>query len=718
MPQLSTPVTFDHLRLIAELVSDLVYQTNKDGIIDWVSPSVTALLGWEQEEILGTPSANLIHRDDLPDALFHRSEQDTGKAVEDHLTRMRTGTGSYRWMSVRLRSIRNDDGRVVARVIGAHDIHEEMTVRKALRTLSQGSSVLVRETSESGLLQSMCDTIVESGQYLFAFYLRPVYDAAKSVETVARASNPLSSYGPISVTWGDVPTADDPAGRAIRTGEVQISQDFLNDPLTDRWKPGASLAGIRSVIALPVLVSGRIDGVLAVYGAEVDEFNQAAQVPLADLADALGYGLTRLREQVRLRAVGESLMDPHILLDPIRDKTGCIVDFTYVDANKAACDYMGMEHSQVIGTRLLELLPGHVDSGALALYANVVDSGQPLALDNYPYDNEILGSVTFSDIRAIQVGRALVLTWRDVTDRYAAAVALTASEEQYRLLAENSFDVVLRLSEGVIGWVSPSVTDMLGWSQNELVGRHLDELVQPEDLGTFLECQSTILEKRGLHIARLRMLAQDLSYHWVEIRAKPYVDSKGEWDGAVASFHTIDAQVAAEEALERRARYDELTGLLNRSDMIDRLSAISSHILRTGHEIAVMFCDVDEFKSVNDSNGHATGDQVLRSIAGRIKESVRMGDLIARIGGDEFLVVLDGVHDLNEAVGIAEKLCRRVAEPIQIGDGTISATLSIGVTLARPGENPDDLVARADQAMYKAKEAGSDQVIAIAADSA
>ncbi|OIQ67686.1 putative diguanylate cyclase YeaP [mine drainage metagenome] len=401
-------------------------------------------------------------------------------------------------------------------------------------------------------------------------------------------------------------------------------------------------------------------------------------------------------------------MDPHVLFEPIRDEAGQIVDLSYLDANRAACEYMNIAHDKLIGMRLLEILPGHVESGTLARYIEVIESGRPLALDRYAYQNEILGSVSFSDIRAIRVGDLMVLNWRDVTDRYAADVALAASEEQYRLLAENSSDVVLRLNMGVVGWISPSITDMLGWNQSDLLDKHLDELILPEDLEKFLDCQLTISNEEHLHVTRFRMLAKDKSYHWIEIRAKRYINASGEWDGAVASFHTIDAQVAAEQSLERRARHDELTGLLNRNDMLDRLSAISSHSLRTGHEIAVMFCDVDAFKSVNDTRGHATGDQVLRTIATRIEGSVRSGDLIARIGGDEFVIIigfLDGDNLAPQLQLVLERLHEAIETPFDIEEGQLAwVGMSMGVALyPDDGTESDLLLRRADAALYRAK---------------
>jgi diguanylate cyclase (GGDEF)-like protein len=182
----------------------------------------------------------------------------------------------------------------------------------------------------------------------------------------------------------------------------------------------------------------------------------------------------------------------------------------------------------------------------------------------------------------------------------------------------------------------------------------------------------------------------------------------------LASFHLIEEQVAMEQELERRARTDELTNLLNRKEVFERIEAFSGQHPRTGQAIAVLFCDLDKFKLVNDTYGHAAGDEVLRVMADRIRACLRStDDLGARVGGDELLVVLHGVQDLASAAAVAEKLRASAAEPIAVPGGTIHTSVSIGVTLARPGEKTEALVARADDAMYRAKEHGRNQVIPI-----
>ena len=202
-----------------------------------------------------------------------------------------------------------------------------------------------------------------------------------------------------------------------------------------------------------------------------------------------------------------------------------------------------------------------------------------------------------------------------------------------------------------------------------------------------------------------------VAYHWIENHPAGYFDADGRRDGAVVSWRVVDAEVAAEQSLTVRARFDELTGLINRQEALEQLTGILSHPQRQGSELAVAFCDLDNFKTVNDSLGHAAGDDVLRVVGGRVRASVRHDDLVARLGGDEILVVLCGVTDLAAAVNVAEKIRSVAAQPVPTGDGSVGVTLSIGITLAHAGDDIDTLIARADQAMYEAKRTGRDRVI-------
>lgn len=424
-------------------------------------------------------------------------------------------------------------------------------------------------------------------------------------------------------------------------------------------------------------------------------------------------------ERTRLRDILDTMFDPHVMLEPLRDEEGTITDFKFTDANEAACLYHHLTRPRIVGRHVRDLCPAVILTGLLDKCRDAFDSESPVVLDDFVYPREGCPLDQRLDIRAFRVGEALSYTWRDVTDRYVLAQKLAASEEHYRLLTENSYDTAVRVADDhTVLWVSPSIKNLLGWEPAEWIGQPITNFVAAESL---LSLRANLARvSQGLPVvARYQARAKDGSHHWAESRAMPYIDGRGQRDGITAAFHLIDEQVAMEMELERRARTDELTNLLNRKEVFERLEAYNGRHPRTGQSIAILFCDMDNFKNVNDTHGHAVGDEVLRVTADRIRKFLRSTDDIgARVGGDELLVVLHGVRDLANAETIAEKLRQSAAEPITVPGGTVRATMSIGVTLARPGEKTEALIARADHAMYRAKETGRDQVISLDIDAA
>lgn len=301
---------------------------------------------------------------------------------------------------------------------------------------------------------------------------------------------------------------------------------------------------------------------------------------------------------------------------------------------------------------------------------------------------------------------------RDVTEQRRAARRLRDSEEHFRLLAENVTDLVVRLADdGTVLWASPSLGTRLGWDTAALVGRSVLRLLpRPRDLAGRRADLAGLRQGRMLTL-RHRVRDRQGQLHWLETHASPWRDAAGRPDGVVASSRLVDAEVAAEQELQRRARTDDLTGLLNRREILERLGRLATPPHDRG--LAVLFCDLDGFKGINDRHGHLAGDALLRAVAQRLQEGLRGGDLVARVGGDELMVVLAGVRQLADAEAIAETLRRRVAAPVPTARGSLAVTVSIGVTLLQAGEGVDALIARADQAMYMAKQAGRNRVIPI-----
>ena len=408
-----------------------------------------------------------------------------------------------------------------------------------------------------------------------------------------------------------------------------------------------------------------------------------------------------------LQSTVDSLLDPHAFMEPVIE-CGRVVDFVFVDVNPATARYLGLSRSEVVGSRLFRVLPDA--QGMLAQFVEVLETGAPLVLDGLGYRNPAMHIEHRYDVRVVPVDRGMSVTVRDVTPRYRAEQALQESETRFRLLAENSTDIVVHLREGRVEWASPSIRHALGWTPDEVVGDFALTMIHPDDLDHV--ARSLAASDAGA-VTRDRFRLRDRLgvFHWVDSNTGPFHSSTGEQDGVVVSLRIVDSEVSAQEELELRARLDPVTGLANRQELFRHFAGQLNATQRSGHRTGVVFVDLDDFKDINDSYGHAAGDAFLRVTARRIAAGVRHGDFVARIGGDELLVVLDGVHDESEAAAIADKLRLAVAQPVEYAQQAMRSTASLGVTLAETDERLDDVVARADAAMYSAKAAGRNRVV-------
>jgi diguanylate cyclase (GGDEF)-like protein/PAS domain S-box-containing protein len=189
------------------------------------------------------------------------------------------------------------------------------------------------------------------------------------------------------------------------------------------------------------------------------------------------------------------------------------------------------------------------------------------------------------------------------------------------------------------------------------------------------------------------------------------VISDGVTSGAVITFRDITERKAFEDELHQHAFYDSLTGLANRRLLVERLEQALRRAALDGKTHALIFVDVDRFKSINDSLGHVTGDDFLVAIAARMKGAVRSDDLLARFGGDEFVVLLQDVAGMETAVAAAQRICSAVEQPMVLPEGyELVASVSVGIALTEPGRTADDVLRNADVAMYDAKAKGGGSV--------
>ncbi|MBI1351442.1 MAG: diguanylate cyclase [Actinomycetales bacterium] len=330
--------------------------------------------------------------------------------------------------------------------------------------------------------------------------------------------------------------------------------------------------------------------------------------------------------------------------------------------------------------------------------------------EDYPTDDIIRRQILVLLASVIAIWLAAYVQ-RSQHQRDEAFALARASEERFRLVAENSADIVVVVKDGRVDWISPAVEGAFGAPPDEWIGRPATEIVLPEFHDLLMEITADALHGAS-RVGRARARSPRGAVHWVEANVGPYRDASGIV-GATASMRVIDDVIKTESELDRRARFDELTGVPNRHEALIQLAHLDDSRRRPGEGSAVLFIDLDDFKDVNDIHGHAAGDTVLRTVAARIGEVIRGGDLVARMGGDELLVVLKDMHSLEDAGEIAEKLRRSVREPIALPTGQVTSTVSIGVVWHEPGESVDEVLARADAAMYEAKRSGRDQVVVL-----
>ena len=212
---------------------------------------------------------------------------------------------------------------------------------------------------------------------------------------------------------------------------------------------------------------------------------------------------------------------------------------------------------------------------------------------------------------------------------------------------------------------------------------------------------------------RLRLSDSEARWRWLEIQAGPYRDADGSHQGLAGALRVVDDEVAAEQELNRRARTDTLTGLLNRREILERLEGLNQRRRQGDAGLAVLFCDIDHFKEINDQHGHGGDDAVLQVLAERLQRSIRGGDLVGRLGGDELLVVLQAMPSLAAAEALAWKIHGTAREPLPLPTGLVHPTLSIGVALIEAEESIEAVLNRADQAMYAAKQHGRNRVVTL-----
>ena len=305
-------------------------------------------------------------------------------------------------------------------------------------------------------------------------------------------------------------------------------------------------------------------------------------------------------------------------------------------------------------------------------------------------------------------GRSVAVAAWDITEDKVAERNLHAYREIVSGLLEG---VMVVDTHTRVVLINDAAARLFGVAASEIAGRPLSGM--PADL---LDDRGRLLDADDLPLARalrgeevrsvvVRLVRRDGTLLWVEAHASPLIDDEGELYGAVASYDDVTLRVEEDRRTRHEADTDPLTGLANRRALERTLASALARAAARGRVAAVLMLDLDGFKKINDSHGHAAGDAALREVARRLRRCVRERDLVARLGGDEFVVLLT---DVGGSSGAAQEACERVdaalAEPIVLEQGEMALRAAIGVaTFPGDGADAPSLLAFADRAMYAAK---------------
>jgi diguanylate cyclase (GGDEF)-like protein/PAS domain S-box-containing protein len=307
-----------------------------------------------------------------------------------------------------------------------------------------------------------------------------------------------------------------------------------------------------------------------------------------------------------------------------------------------------------------------------------------------------------------------VLTWRVARRRVAEqkqaaqnARRLAASEDLVRIvLGSASVGIALAGLDGTFRVVNASLCELLAYDEEWLLAHRIDDVAHPDDLQELRQRRALVVAGSDTPVVTLRLMRADGVTVWVRRVVVVIPNEDGQPDLLMLQMEDITAEYLAQQALTYQAIHDPLTGLHNRAWILDILQVDLPAAQRQGTSVGALFVDLDNFKVINDSLGHAAGDQVLTIVARRIIAGLRPGDRVGRFGGDEFVIVVQDIHDIMDVEQCAERISASISADLHVEGRRIVPTASIGIAVSTSTSTPDSLLRDADSALLSAKAAG------------
>lgn len=588
-------------------------------------------------------------------------------------------------------SLRKSEARLAALLDGSHDVVVVVDDHGTLWYANGSVRRALGYEPDEMLGRSVADFVHPDDLALAVDRLTTLHDGAPTPITVVRLQAKNGSYRWWEITSGDLrdPIA---GGRVLTCRDVTARID--DDAAAGRWvgllryafdvaQHALDVDAIEFIEHLPE-VCGRVAALLGVDLVYVDQLDESRRV-LVNLG-----GWVRDEE---LRTTHSGITVPFASLPAWLERLR-LNEPVVMENARSSDEAWAIQKRDVMGPEAGVLAIPMTAAGELM---GVLGVSMATAPRSWSEDE-----VTFL--------RIVTETIAHVLERSRLDEALRTSEARFRLLSETAADIVILVGlDGLFRYVSPSSLTLVGLSPADLVGTPAVELIHPDDRSMAWSNVPRILE-HGWAMSEMRIRRFDGTWMWVANSTSAVRDPEtGETVEFRASLRDITDRKRLEAELQHQALHDPLTGLGNRILLQRKLESAVAHDDRFGH-VSVMLLDLDGFKHVNDTHGHAVGDEVLRVVAARLRRLTRPTDTIARTGGDEFVLLCPGT-DEGSAVQIAQRVVDAIRSPLSVGEVTVQLGVSVGVA-HQDGDlaDADALLLEADRAMYVAKRAGRSRV--------
>ncbi len=650
-------------RFLAENASDVIAETDADFRITWVSPSVTDILGWRPEDVIGRSTFNFVVENLRPqvdqlNALL-RADANSGSLK----VRLLSTSGEHRWMLGRVRARFDDLGQPLSYTMALRDIHDEEMVRHELRESEARYRLLAENGADLVVLIGTNDVLRwASPSSLELFGWRPE-------ELVGRHLT-------------DLMVDEDP--RRIAVSVDESADVFARENV--RWR----------------CADGSLRWV-SLRGRKVRDEHGAVDFVVASIRD-VNDQITAEQELAESESLFRLVLENQADVTARLDNDGVIEWIT-----PSVGQLIGRSPEEVVGHNITDYLHSD-DLEALIPVIEVVRSGRPgdfearvLTADGGEKWVAARGQPLFVDGH----NTGPVVNVRDISSEHDMRTRLARSEAQLKMTMASApvGMAVISLDHDFLS-VNPALCAMVGRDEEWFLAHRVTDLFGIDD-ATGQRIRQQAFSGDAVHPPReMRLQRPDGSPVWIEHAIALLEDESGTPLSFVATFVDVTESRATKEKLRYQATHDTLTHLVNRGDLYLRAEEFQRRTVRSGEHVGVLFIDIDGFKSVNDTYGHYVGDMTLKAVAERITTTGRADDVVARVGGDEFVILLHALHSVQDALLIAEKILARFDEDVVVDGVHLHIGVSIGVALVSPGESADDTLRRADVALYEAKARG------------